>query len=88
MIMEKDLGYRRVQSTGRGSYIISLPKEWVNDLGIAKGSEVAFKLRDDSSLILTPSKMVEEKVSEKSLNPRITRSSWTRRTIRGRSAAR
>ena len=24
---EKDLGYRRVQCTGRGSYIISLPKE-------------------------------------------------------------
>ena len=70
MVMEKDLGYRRVQSTGRGSFIISLPKEWVNDLGIAKGSEVAFKLRDDSSLILTPSKMVEEKVSEKKPEPK------------------
>ena len=28
---EKDLGYRRVQCTGRGSYIISLPKEWVEE---------------------------------------------------------
>ena len=62
--MEKDLGYRRVQSTGRGSYIISLPKEWVNKIGVEKGSEIAFKLRDDSSLILTPSKMLEEKISE------------------------
>jgi len=63
--MEKDLGYRRVQSTGRGSYIISLPKEWVNEMGVVKGSEIAFKLRDDSSLILTPSRMVEENASEK-----------------------
>ena len=62
--MERDLGYRRIQSTGRGSYIISLPKEWVQNIGIEKGSEVAFKLREDSSLILTPSKMIEEKASE------------------------
>jgi phosphate uptake regulator len=60
--MEKDLGYRRVQSTGRGSYIISLPKEWVQEIGIERGSEVAFKVRDDLSLILVPSKMIEEKV--------------------------
>ncbi|HUU87685.1 MAG TPA: AbrB/MazE/SpoVT family DNA-binding domain-containing protein, partial [Candidatus Glassbacteria bacterium] len=39
---KRDLGYRRVQSTGRGSYIISLPKNWVKDLGLKKGSEVAF----------------------------------------------
>jgi len=61
--MEKDLGYRRVQSTGRGSYIISLPKEWIHEIGIEKGSEVAFKVREDSSLILVPSKMIEEKGS-------------------------
>ncbi|MEM2970064.1 MAG: phosphate uptake regulator PhoU [Candidatus Bathyarchaeia archaeon] len=61
--MEKDLGYRRIQSTGRGSYIISLPKEWVQSTGMEKGSEVAFKLKEDLSLILVPSKMIEEKVS-------------------------
>jgi phosphate uptake regulator len=61
--MERDLGYRRVQSTGRGSYIISLPKEWAQETGVGKGSEVAFKLRDDSSLILVPGKMMEEKGS-------------------------
>ena len=41
---EKDLGYRRVQCTGRGSYIISLPKEWVEDIGLKRGSEIAFNL--------------------------------------------
>jgi len=57
--MEKDLGYRRVQRTGRGSYITSLPKDWVQEIGIERGSEIAFKVRDDSSLILVPRKMME-----------------------------
>ncbi len=63
--MEKNLGYRKIQSTGRGSYIISLPKEWARSIGAEKGSEIAFKLQDDLSLILTPSKMIEEKISKK-----------------------
>jgi len=62
--MEKDLGYRRVQSTGRGSYIISLPKDWVEENGIGKGGELAFKLQDDSSLILVPRKIMEGKREE------------------------
>lgn len=65
-LMEKDLGYRRVQRTGRGSYITSLPKDWVQEIGIDRGSEIAFKVRDDSSLILVPRKLMEgRKESEK-----------------------
>ena len=60
---EKDLGYRRVQCTGRGSYIISLPKEWVQDIGLKRGSEIAFNLEPDSSLILMPRK-IREKTGE------------------------
>src|SRR3972149_7832254 len=57
---ERDLGYRRVQSTGRGSYIISLPKEWVQDIGLKRGSEIAFNVQTDSSLILVPRKLKEK----------------------------
>jgi len=57
--MEKDLGYRRVQRTGRGSYITSLPKDWVQEIGIERGNEIAFKVRDDSSLILIPRRIME-----------------------------
>ncbi len=56
---EKDLGYRRVQSTGRGSYIISLPKEWVKDTGLKRGSEIAFGVQPDASLVLVPRKLRE-----------------------------
>ncbi len=57
---EKDLGYRRVQSTGRGSYIISLPKEWVQDTGLKKGSEIDFNVQPDLSLTLVPRKLKEK----------------------------
>lgn len=62
---EKDLGYRRVQCTGRGSYIISLPKEWVQDVGLKKGSEIDFNVQSDSSLTLVPRKLKEKYEEDK-----------------------
>lgn len=53
--MTEYLGHRRVQCTGRGSYIISLPKKWVEDARLKRGSEIAFKILDDLSLVLIPS---------------------------------
>lgn len=64
---EKDLGYRRVQCTGRGSFIISLPKEWVQDIGLKRGSEIAFTLEPDSTLTLVPRK-IREKAGEEGGN--------------------
>lgn len=60
----EDLGHRRVQCTGRGSYIICLPKKWVQDTGLKKGSEIAFKASDDLSLILIPSSSERAKHNE------------------------
>ena len=57
---QKDLGYRRVQCTGRGSYIISLPKEWVEDIGVKRGSEIAFNIQTDSTLTLVPRSIMEK----------------------------
>ncbi|MGE5187418.1 MAG: PhoU domain-containing protein [Betaproteobacteria bacterium] len=67
---EKDLGYRRVQCTGRGSYIISLPKEWVEDLGLNRGSEIAFNIEADSTLTLVPRKIMEKEGREDSSKPK------------------
>jgi len=60
LLTEKDLGYRRVQCTGRGSYIISLPKEWVEDIGLKRGSEIAFNIQPDQTLALVPRKIMEK----------------------------
>lgn len=58
--MEKDVGYRTVQSAGRGSFIISLPKKWTQEVGIGKGSQIAIKIMEDMSLIMIP-RVIEEK---------------------------
>jgi phosphate uptake regulator len=60
-LAEQDLGYRKIQLTGRDSYIISLPKEWVIDVGLKKGSQLTFKRLEDSSLLLVPKKVLEER---------------------------
>jgi phosphate uptake regulator len=68
--MEKDMGYRRVQRTGRGSFITSLPKDWVQEVGIERGSEVAFIVREDSSLLLIPRKIMEERRETEKTKPK------------------
>ena len=42
---------RRVQLTGRSTYIVSLPKEWVEDRQIGKGSLVSMRRYGDRLLI-------------------------------------
>jgi phosphate uptake regulator len=69
-LAEKDLGYRRVQCTGRGSYIISLPKEWVQDLDLKRGSEIAFNIEPDSTLLLVPRKIQEKEGRGNSAKPK------------------
>ena len=66
----KDLGYRRVQRTGRGSFITSLPKEWVEEIGIGRGSEIAFKEQDDTTLLLVPRKITEERKETEKPKPK------------------
>lgn len=59
--MEEDLGYRRVQRAGRGSYVISLPKSWVQRIGLTRGSEIAFREQDSSAMLLIPRKIMERR---------------------------
>jgi phosphate uptake regulator len=69
-LAEKDLGYRRVQCTGRGSYIISLPKEWVEDIGLKRGSEIAFNIQPDSTLALVPRSIMEKEGRDNASKPK------------------
>jgi phosphate uptake regulator len=55
----EDRYVRRVQLTGRGSYIVSIPKHWVEEAGLAKGGRVEFSRQGDSSLVLTPLEQVK-----------------------------
>jgi len=44
---------RRLQETGRASFIVSLPKRWVLDLGLRKGSLIRVWRQQDGSLLMT-----------------------------------
>ena len=50
----EDRYVRRVQLTGRGSYIVSIPKHWVEEAGLAKGGRVEFSRQGNSGLLLRP----------------------------------
>jgi phosphate uptake regulator len=63
--LKKDAGeledryVRRVQLTGRGSYVVSIPKHWVDQAGLAKGGRVEFSRQGNSGLLLTPLEQVK-----------------------------
>jgi len=49
---------RKIQITGKSTYIVSLPKKWVTSLGLKAGSPITITIQDNS-LILTPKEMVK-----------------------------
>jgi len=44
---------RKLQETGRASFIVSVPKKWVQDLGLRKGSLIRVLAQQDGSLLMT-----------------------------------
>ena len=51
---------RKVQETGSGTYIVSLPKSWAEKIGLQKGDELSIIERSDGSLIVSPNLRVED----------------------------
>ena len=47
---------RKIQFTGKSSYIVSLPKGWIMDLGLKQGDQVTIVRQGTSTLQITPSK--------------------------------
>ena len=52
--LHEDKYVRRVQVTGRGSYIVSIPKHWVEAAGLKKGGRVEFSRQQNRGLLLAP----------------------------------
>lgn len=50
----EDRYLRRVQLTGRGSYIVSVPKHWIEEAGLEKGGRIEFNRQGNKGLLLTP----------------------------------
>ena len=50
---EKD-NIRKIQFTGKSSYIVSLPKEWIKDQGMKQGDQVSVSRQGSSMLEIKP----------------------------------
>ncbi|MBM3897355.1 MAG: phosphate uptake regulator PhoU [Thaumarchaeota archaeon] len=50
----KDEEVRKLQFTGRSSYILSLPKYWVKEMNLAAGDSVTVSRLDKLSLLISP----------------------------------
>src|SRR5919205_836209 len=45
---------RKLQYTGGSSYIVSLPKKWIQDLGLKQGDHVVILRQSNSTLQIAP----------------------------------
>jgi len=60
---------RKVQATGGGSsYIVTLPKEWVNKNGIQKNDPINLLIQPDGTLLITTKKISGSNPTVKSIN--------------------
>ena len=53
---QNDEETRKIQFTGKSSYIVSLPKKWVEDIGLKPGEQVTVIRQGNSLLQIVPSK--------------------------------
>ncbi|MEM2130436.1 MAG: phosphate uptake regulator PhoU [Candidatus Bathyarchaeia archaeon] len=56
---EVDDETRKIQLTGKSTYIVSLPKKWVTSMNLKAGSQLVISKQSDASLLLTPKELVK-----------------------------
>ncbi|MHA1820101.1 MAG: PhoU domain-containing protein [Promethearchaeota archaeon] len=59
---------RRVQKTGGSSYVITLPKEWINQLNIKQKDKIAIISQPDGKLLISPDPDHEKTKRENHIN--------------------
>lgn len=57
---------RKIQKTGGSTLIVSLPKKWVNEIGIKNGDSIGFIQQPDGTMLLSP-KITEKKISRRKI---------------------
>ncbi len=51
---------RKIQLSGKLTYVVSLPKKWVEKTGLKKGDEIIIYPQDDNTLLLSPAVLPTE----------------------------
>ena len=62
--MEERGETRKIQFTGKSSYIVSLPKQWIIELGLKQGDQIRMVRKGSSTLELYPPKF-ESRIKKK-----------------------
>ncbi len=62
------MNIRRVQKTGGSSYIISLPKEWIERHNIKAKDAIGILSQPDGNLLITPNTNSQEFIKEKTID--------------------
>jgi phosphate uptake regulator len=55
---------RKLQVTGGSTYILSLPKKWVTQIGLEKGGRVRLERQNDGTIVLKPEDFMSEEPQE------------------------
>ena len=64
----ENIEIRSLQMTGRSSYILTLPKEWINSSKLKKNDKIGIIPQSDGTLLITPKIYREQTRREKHLN--------------------
>ncbi|UCH37433.1 MAG: AbrB/MazE/SpoVT family DNA-binding domain-containing protein [Candidatus Bathyarchaeota archaeon] len=59
---------RKLQVTGGSTYILSLPKKWVTQIGLEKGGRVRLERQSDGTIILMPEDFKSEEPSDATIH--------------------
>lgn len=51
---QKDEEVRKIQFSGKSSFMLALPKKWVKDMGLGAGDTVTVAKQENSSLLIAP----------------------------------
>lgn len=62
--MEEREETRKIQFTGKSSYIVSLPKQWIKDIGLKQGDQIRMIRKGSSTLEMYPPK-AEARIQKK-----------------------
>lgn len=63
----ENIEQRKLQVTGGSTYIISMPKEWINRNQLKKGSALELREEDDGSLIIIPPRLRKHEKQEEAI---------------------
>ena len=84
IVMANSEETRKIQFTGKSTYIISLPKQWVNELGLKQGDQVSVERSGTTSLQIMPlrtRKKEESEVATIEIEPKEDKSSVVRKLV-------